>query len=76
MQMGFEDMNENFLIWVVNSIVRVKGNYCVIVDLVVWESEFSVKYKMFVKICGIVIVFLINLKDNNLFIQLFEGDFF
>lgn len=76
MQMGFEDMNENFLIWVVNSIVRVKGNYCVIVDLVVWESEFNVKYKMLVKICGIVIVFLINLKDNNFFIQLFEGDFF
>lgn len=50
MQMGFEDMNENFLIWVVNSIVRVKGNYCVIVDLVVRESEFSVKYKMLVKI--------------------------
>lgn len=66
--MGFEDMNENFLIWVVNSIVRVKGNYCVIVDLVVRESEFSVKYKMLVKIWGIVIVFLINLKDNNLFI--------
>lgn len=75
MQTGFEDTHENSLTWAVNSTVRVKGNHCATADLVVRESEFSAKYKMLVKIRGIVIVSLTNLKDNNSFIQSFEGDF-
>lgn len=75
MQTGFEDTTENSLTWAVNSTIRVKGNHSATADLVVRESEFNANYKMSVKIRGIVIVSLTNIKDNNSFIQSFEGDF-
>ncbi|XP_062574747.1 uncharacterized protein LOC134236590 [Saccostrea cucullata] len=75
MQTGFEDTCENSLTWAVNSTIRVKGNHSATADLEVRENDFSAKYKMLVKIRGIVIVSLTNLKDNNSFIQSFEGDF-
>ena len=75
METGFEDTTEESLTWAVDSTIKVPPKHSTTAEMVVREKEFSANYVMTVKIRGIVVATINNLKDNNSFVQSVEGDF-
>lgn len=75
METGFEDTQEKSLTWSVNSTIKVPAKTRTTAIMEVKEKEFCANYAMKVKVRGIVLVSITNIRDNNAFIQSVEGDF-
>ncbi|OWF52400.1 uncharacterized protein LOC110447870 [Mizuhopecten yessoensis] len=70
-----ESAHEESITWAVDSTVKVPRKTTTTAEMVVKEKQFNSNYRMPVKIRGTVIVAVLNLKDNNSFVQSVEGDF-
>ncbi|XP_069133503.1 uncharacterized protein [Argopecten irradians] len=70
-----ESSHEESITWAVDSTVKVPAKHTTTAKMVVKEKQFTSSYKMAVRIRGIVIVSVLNVKDNNSFVQSLEGDF-
>ncbi|KAK3102522.1 hypothetical protein FSP39_011941 [Pinctada imbricata] len=75
METGFEDTCEESITWAVDSTIKVKPKHITTAEMVVKEKEFNANYRLTVKIRGIVIVSILNKRDNNSFVVSVEGDF-
>lgn len=69
-----ETTNEQSITWAVDSNIKVPPKHKTIAKMVVKEKEFNSKFKLTVRIRGMVIVAFTNLRDNNSFIHSTEGD--
>lgn len=69
-----ETTKEQSITWAVDSSIKVPAKHKTIARMVVKEKEFNGKFKLNVRVRGMVIVTFTNLRDNNSFIHSTEGD--
>ena len=69
-----EETTDHSITWSVDSNVKVPPKTKTVAKMVVEEKEFTGKFSLNVKIGGMVIVSFYNIKDNNNFIHVTEGD--
>lgn len=69
-----ETTKEQSISWSVDSTINVPGRRKTTAKMVIKEKEFNGKFKLDVRVKGMVIVTFTNLRDNNSFIHSSEGD--
>lgn len=69
-----ETTKEQSITWSVNSSIQVPGRLKTTASMVVKEKEFNGKFKLNVRVRGMVIVTFTNLRDNNSYMHTSEGD--
>lgn len=69
-----ETTKEQSIAWAVDSTIKVPGKHKTTAKMVIKEKEFNGKFKLNVRVKGMVIVAFTNLRENNSFIHSTEGD--
>ncbi|GFN86708.1 hypothetical protein PoB_001321400 [Plakobranchus ocellatus] len=74
MQKSRESEHEVVLTWSVNTNVQVPPRHRTIAQMFIKEQQFSATFKMIARITGIVVVYVLNRKNNDAFLMTVEND--